>query len=150
MGPPGRQGSGRPWPAWWQASRVPSAASKVTTPDLPEPPRSGGDVDHHPDRAGQLQDPEAGAVVEADADADHALPVLGQAELADLGQGRGELVGHGLGARPVVVAGRALEGGLDEGVALQGEELVVGLAEGDLADVADPVGGDLGPLELER
>src|SRR4029453_16612813 len=51
---------------------------------------------------------------------------------------------------PVVVAGGALEGCLDQRPALQRQVLVIALTKGDLADVLDPVAGHLRALELEH
>ena len=89
-------------------------------------------------------------MVEPDAEADHALPVLGQPDLLHLVKAGCELVGHRLRLGSVVLGRGALEGRLDQRPTLQGQELVVGLTEGDLADVLDAVAGHLGALELEH
>jgi hypothetical protein len=89
-------------------------------------------------------------MVEPDAEPDYTFPVLGQPDLLHLPKVGGELVGHCLGAGPVVVAGGALESRLDQRPALQGQVLVVALTKGDLADVLDPVAGHLRALELEH
>ena len=76
---------------------------------------------------------------------DHALPVLGQPDLLHLGKAGVSLSGTVCVSGPVVLGRGALEGRLDQRPTLQGQELVVGLTEGDLADVLDAVASTSAP-----
>src|SRR4029450_12137888 len=100
---------------------------------------SGGDVDHHTCRVAELQHSEPGSMLQPDAEPNNTFPVLGQYDLLHLRKGGSQLVRHRLGARPVVVAGGALEGCLDQRPALQRQVLVIALTKGDRPDRLAPV-----------